>query len=109
MSAQTWFQLLLLAHCPIVEPFVQHVARVRLAAPTIPFISNVTGTWITATQATDPRYWAEHARSTARFSDALGQLWKLPDQVLLEVGPGRTLGVLAMQHPARAPARTMKQ
>lgn len=88
---------------PIAEPFALEVRKVRLNAPRLPFISNVTGTWITAEKATDPQYWVEHARRTARFSDALEQLWKLQDCVLLEVGPGRTLGVLAMQHPAKPP------
>ena len=86
---------------PIVDPFVREVKRIRLGSPRIPFISNVTGTWITPEQAGDPHYWADHARRTARFSDALEQLWKIPDCLPLEIGPGRTLGVLATQHPAR--------
>lgn len=89
---------------PIVDVFANHVGQVRLSAPRIPFISNITGTWITAEQAVDPHYWAEHARSTARFSDALEQMWKLSDRTFIEVGPGRTLGVLALQHPARPAA-----
>ncbi|MDO8540963.1 MAG: SDR family NAD(P)-dependent oxidoreductase [Opitutaceae bacterium] len=91
---------------PMVDAFANHVEQVRLSAPRIPFISNITGTWITAEQAVDPRYWAEHARSTARFSDALEQVWKLSDRTFIEVGPGRTLGVLAMQHPARPAGRS---
>ncbi len=86
---------------PIVDPFVQEIKRVRLNAPRIPFTSNVTGTWITPEQACDPNYWADHARRTARFSNALEQLWKIPGCLPLEIGPGRTLGALAMQHPAR--------
>jgi len=86
---------------PIVDAYTKEVKQVRLHAPRIPFTSNVTGTWITDQQAQDPAYWVEHARRTARFSDALAQLWKIPDCLLLEVGPGRTLGMLAMQHPAR--------
>ncbi len=89
---------------PIIDSFAREVKQVRLNAPRIPFISNVTGTWITAEQGLNPFYWVDHARRTARFSDALDQLWKLPDCLPLEVGPGRTLGVLAMQHPARAAA-----
>ncbi|MES1180693.1 MAG: acyltransferase domain-containing protein, partial [Verrucomicrobiota bacterium] len=87
---------------PITDSFAQEVEKIRLNAPRIPFTSNVTGTWITAEQAVDPSYWVEHARRTARFGNALEQLWKIPDCVPLEVGPGRTLGVLAMQHPARS-------
>ena len=53
-------------------------------------------------EATDPAYWAQHANHTARFNDALHELWQLENPILLEAGPGRTLGVLAMQHPDRA-------
>ena len=47
----------------------------------------------------DSSYWARHANHTARFSDALHQLWQFKDAILLEAGPGKTLGVLASQHP----------
>ncbi len=89
---------------PIIEPFAREVSQVRLNAPSIPFISNVTGTWIKEEQAVDPLYWAAHACRPARFSAALEELWKLPGYLALEAGPGRTLGVLAMQHPARPAA-----
>ena len=61
----------------------------------------ITGTWIRREQATDPAYWAKHASHTARFDDALRELWRFENPILLEAGPGRTLGVLAMQHPDR--------
>ena len=89
---------------PMLDSFAREVKQVRLNAPRVPFISNVTGTWITSEQALDAGYWVDHARRTARFSDALDELWKLPSCLPLEVGPGRTLGVLAMQHPGRAGA-----
>jgi acyl transferase domain-containing protein/NAD(P)-dependent dehydrogenase (short-subunit alcohol dehydrogenase family)/acyl carrier protein len=85
---------------PVVEPFLAAIAAVKFSAPRIAFVSNVTGNWITAEQATSPRYWADHARQTARFSDALGRVAQLKGLTLVEVGPGRTLGVLAAQHPA---------
>ena len=87
---------------PIVKAFEKEVNKVRLNEPTIPYISNVTGTWITRSEATNPAYWASHANKTARFSDALHQMWQLNNPILLEVGPGRTLGALALQHPARS-------
>jgi acyl transferase domain-containing protein len=86
---------------PIVKAFEDEVRKVKLAEPKIPFVSNVTGTWVTKTEAVDPAYWARHTNHTARFSDALGTLWKVSDPVLLEAGPGKTIGVLAMQHPDR--------
>ncbi|MGH8749283.1 MAG: type I polyketide synthase, partial [Burkholderiales bacterium] len=86
---------------PIAKAFEEEVSKVRLNAPRVPYISNVSGTWITAHEATSPAYWARHATCTARFGDALRELWRFKDPVLLEAGPGRTLGVLAMQHPHR--------
>ncbi len=89
---------------PIVPAFAKDVSKVRLREPTIPYISNVTGTWITKVEATDPAYWAMHVNHTARFSDALHDMWQLKNPILLEVGPGNTLSVLATQHPDRKSA-----
>ena len=86
---------------PIMEPFTEAVRQVKLHAPAIPYLSCVTGTWITAEQATDPDYWASHFRQAVRFSDAITTLRGDPNGILLEIGPGTTLQVLARQH-ARA-------
>jgi non-ribosomal peptide synthase protein (TIGR01720 family) len=85
---------------PILSPFVDLLKNVRLRPPKIPYLSNLTGQWITAAEATAPAYWARHLRETVRFADGLGELLKKPDRILLEVGPGQTLRVLARQHPA---------
>ncbi|HSK75390.1 MAG TPA: amino acid adenylation domain-containing protein, partial [Thermoanaerobaculia bacterium] len=37
---------------PILDRFAEIVARVELAAPSVPYLSNLTGTWITAAEAT---------------------------------------------------------
>ena len=86
---------------PIVKAFEAAITTVRLNEPRIPYTSNVTGKWITVHEATSPAYWAMHANHTARFNDALHEVWQLDNPILLEAGPGRTLGVLAMQHPDR--------
>ena len=86
---------------PIVESFATQVEKVRLNAPSIPFVSNVTGTWINASEATSPAYWAKQLRQAVRFSDGLEELLKEPQSVLLEIGPGRTLENLAKMHPAK--------
>ncbi|MGW1954890.1 hybrid non-ribosomal peptide synthetase/type I polyketide synthase [Streptomyces sp. NPDC001920] len=70
------------------------LARTPLAAPRIPFASNVTGTWVTDEQATSPAYWAGQLRSTVRFDDCLRTV-RAHDAVLLEIGPGRVLTGLA--------------
>ena len=81
----------------IVGAFAAEVGHVQLNPPALPFISNVTGTWITAEQATDPSYWARHLRQTVRFADGLHELFKQPESILLEVGPGQVLSTLARQ------------
>lgn len=82
---------------PVVEPFTQLVSQVKLSKPSIPFISNVTGSFITEEQATDPAYWARHLREAVRFADGIAYLRQEKDWVFLEVGPGRTLTSLAKQ------------
>jgi phthiocerol/phenolphthiocerol synthesis type-I polyketide synthase E len=83
---------------PILEPFLDYMKQVRLSPPQIPFVSNLTGKWITAAEATDQGYWAKHLRHTVRFADGIQTLTE-PGSVLLEVGPGRTLGSLLAQYP----------
>ena len=82
----------------ILEPFTQEVNKVKLHPPKIKFISNVTGTWITATEATDPSYWARHLRQTVNFSSGIAQLLQQPNSILLEVGPGNTLSTFVNKH-----------
>ncbi|MFK8186311.1 MAG: beta-ketoacyl synthase N-terminal-like domain-containing protein [Phormidesmis sp.] len=84
---------------PVLKQFMAEVKRVPLNAPSIPFVSNLTGTWITSEEATDPNYYAQHLRGCVRFADGLTQFFDDPNQVLLEVGPGRTLSTLAKRHP----------
>ncbi|MDF0674703.1 MAG: SDR family NAD(P)-dependent oxidoreductase [Nitrospira sp.] len=80
---------------PILESFNAQVAGVARHAPTIPWISNVTGDWIMPDQAMDPSYWADHLRRTVRFTDGIETLCREPERILLEVGPGQTLCTLA--------------
>ena len=74
--------------------------RSRSTPPTIPYVSNLTGTWITAADVTDPDYWVRHLRSTVRFRDGIDTILADTNRVLLEVGPGRTLAGLARMAPA---------
>jgi acyl transferase domain-containing protein/acyl carrier protein len=91
---------------PVLAPFRDRVARAALSAPRIPFLSNLTGTWITAEEATSPAYWADHLRGAVRFADGIQLLMAEPDRVLLEVGPGHTLCTLARAQAPRPDAAT---
>jgi acyl transferase domain-containing protein len=84
---------------PILEQFMEEVRKVRLLPPRIPFLSSCTGKWITQAEATDPMYWTMQIRRPVRFHTARQELAQNPGHILLEVGPGRTLGTLA-RHPS---------
>ena len=86
---------------PMLESFRAHLANVPLHTPEIPYISNLTGTWITAAEATDPCYWTKHLRNTVRFSGGLAELFRDPARIFLEVGPGQALTSLTRQHPGK--------
>lgn len=83
---------------PAIEPFARAVRDVRLAAPSVPIVSTLTGEWLTNEQATDPAYWARHLRETVRFSPAVRVAAAEAPAVMLEIGPRTTLATLARQH-----------
>jgi acyl transferase domain-containing protein len=91
----------------ILKSFEREVEKVTLESPKIPYVSNLTGTWITEAEATDPGYYAQHLRHTVRFADGVGELLKEPDRVLLEVGPGQTLSALARENSVAARGRVI--
>jgi amino acid adenylation domain-containing protein len=82
---------------PMLDAFEDEVCRVALQAPSTPFVSGVTGTWIEPEEAISPRYWREHCRKPVRFAEASALLLDLPEAMLLEVGPGQSLTILARQ------------
>ena len=82
---------------PITEKYTHQLQKVKFNVPKIPFLSNLTGTWITAAEAIDPCYWSKHLRSPVRFAEGLAELFKQPNRILLEVGPGHILSALSKQ------------
>jgi len=92
---------------PILNSFTELVQQIKLNAPEMPFISNVSGTWITVDEATAPQYWAAHIRRAVRFATGIEELLDDPARVFLEVGPGKTLSTLARRVPSKTPGRVM--
>lgn len=76
------------------------VSEIKLQPPQLPYLSGITGRWITAEEATDPEYWAHHLCATVRFADNVAEVLSDEHAILLELGPGQTLSRLAKQHPA---------
>src|SRR4029077_12405254 len=86
-----------------VAPFVKAVSETSLNAPKIPYISNVTGTWVDAAQAQDPAYWGRQIREAVRFGTGVTELLKKEERLFVEVGPGNVLSALVRrQAPGKA-------
>ena len=88
---------------PILDEFNRFLSGIILSPPTLPIVSNLTGTLLTAADAQSPAYWTRHLRQTVRFGAGLDVLLAEPNRVLLEVGPGQTLAGFARVHPRRQP------
>lgn len=88
----------------ILEEFEASVNEIVLSKIKYPFISNVTGEYITQDLLLSSAYWVNHLRKPVRFSKGLEELLKEPDVIFVEVGPGRTLSSLVQAHPDRQPA-----
>jgi len=80
---------------PILPEFLEVARGIEMAAPQVPYLSNLTGTWITAEQATDPQYWVDHLRGTVRFADCLATALGDGPLALFEMGPGHSLSSYA--------------
>ncbi|MFJ9823381.1 beta-ketoacyl synthase N-terminal-like domain-containing protein [Streptomyces sp. NPDC101160] len=98
-------------HTRLVEPALPGLAEVlrsvTLHKPSIPFLSNVTGGWITDEQATDPEYWVAHTRQPVRFADGISTLARRGPAVLVEAGPGSQLSGLVRSHEEPQPVVTL--
>lgn len=76
----------------VVEPLYDVLSKITLSPPSIPFISTVTGDFISSKQVIDPNYWAIHLRKTVLFSQAASKLvTEYKNGIFLEVGPGNSL------------------
>lgn len=90
-------------HSPMMDPalsaFGDVMRGVRLLAPRIPLVSNVTGRLLAPEEATSAAYWVRHLREPVRFADGMDTVLDGGAAVLIEVGPGVTLTTLARQQP----------
>ncbi|WP_371495126.1 SDR family NAD(P)-dependent oxidoreductase [Kitasatospora sp. NBC_00374] len=93
---------------PAAEAFAAELAKVTLRAPQVPFVSNLTGTWVTDEQAVDPAYWAAQMLAPVRFHDGV-RLLLAADRppVLVEAGPGSVLTDLVRSASGRDTAVTV--
>jgi acyl transferase domain-containing protein/acyl carrier protein len=89
---------------PILEAFAAQVARVQIHAADLPYISNVTGGFISTSQTADPHYWAQQIRQPVLFSKGIQTMLQGGATLFLEVGPGRSLSTLIRRSATDAQA-----
>jgi len=87
---------------PILEDFRRFCKTIDFKAPQTPIVSNFTGRWLHASEATDPEYWVKHLRGTVRFSACVETVLESGSKVFLEIGPGRTLTTLTAAQKTKA-------
>ncbi|WP_035178644.1 type I polyketide synthase [Alkalihalobacterium bogoriense] len=85
----------------MLPAFEEKVKQVTFHPPEIPYVSNLTGTWITVEDIFDPSYWSKHLRHTVKFYQGASELLKQKEAVFIEVGPGKTLQSFMMRHPQK--------
>ena len=87
---------------PILAEFGAFCRTIRFSPPKIPYVSNLTGAFVTDAEATDPSYWVSHLRQAVRFGEGVEAILQAGDSALIELGPGRTLSSLARQAKTKA-------
>ena len=98
-------------HSPMVEPALDDLeaalSRVAFAAPSVPFVSNLTGRVVQQDEALDAAYWRRQAREPVAFRACVETLAELGVDAIVEIGPHAVLGpmtLLAWPEPAHGPA-----
>ncbi|WP_367435348.1 type I polyketide synthase [Streptomyces celluloflavus] len=82
-------------HSPLMRPVLDELAAVAgglsYHAPTVPIVSNVTGTFADAAALATPDYWVRHAERPVRFHDGIRRLEGAGATAFLELGPSGVL------------------
>ena len=76
---------------PILDAFEAVAAGVSLSEPTIPLVSNLTGSFVEPGQVSTPEYWRRHLREAVLFGRGVEALASGDSDVFLEIGPHGTL------------------
>jgi len=82
---------------PIAEEFEENLRKITLNKPKIPYIAGLTGNWVSAREAADPRYWSRHFMETVRFLEGIKILLKEPNAVFVQVSSDRGLPLFIKQ------------
>jgi acyl transferase domain-containing protein len=86
-------------HSEMMEPMLTEYRTVlngvQLREPQQAYVSSMTGEWMRGPEVRDVEYWVDQVRQPVRFWAGLEQLRRDGESVVVEVGPGKALTVLA--------------
>lgn len=85
----------------MLDEFEAEIADLTYRQPTIPFVSNLTGDWMKASDISAD-YWKRHVVNPVRFLNGI-RLLDDDEAVFIEVGPGSALSYLTGQTYAKKP------
>ena len=75
----------------IKDEVTHALSHFKLKEPKIPFISCVTGTWISPAEATSSEYWGRQLRQTVQFATGIKTTSELHRPLYIQLGSGKTL------------------
>ena len=73
---------------PVLAEYGEVIASVTRHAPSRPYISCVTGRWVTVEQATSVDHWVQQARGTVLFAPAVRTALDTGTSIFVQLGPG---------------------
>ncbi|HVI70288.1 MAG TPA: beta-ketoacyl synthase N-terminal-like domain-containing protein, partial [Pyrinomonadaceae bacterium] len=85
----------------ILPEFESAVSKIKLQAPSIPYISNLTGTWIKPEEVVTAGYWTRQMRHAVRFAPGVETLTGSGHSAFVEIGTGQTLSPLLKSYVKR--------
>jgi len=91
---------------PAGDALKKFMESISFNKPEIPYVSNVTGEWIKATDAVDPDYWVRHMCQTVEFSKGISTLLNQEQLVCIEIGPGSDISALVNRKLIEQDAKT---
>ncbi|MBB3891584.1 amino acid adenylation domain-containing protein [Phenylobacterium haematophilum] len=90
-----------------LEPFRAGFEGVAFERPTVPMASSMRGGWAKDEDLSSAEYWVQHLRNTVRFADAARTVLAGEPSIVIEVGPGQTLGPLLEACDVPVPPRAV--